>query len=168
LEDMDTRGRRVVPREDRMSSGSPGGRLVSASAPDNTCQMEWWWSGSKGGYTVMTDQKSGATPFNCVLVCVVFCRSQTTCSSGDGGAGQSASGCDPCLGFGAFSSFLHLFHFAFFIFPTSLQIHLLSPLPIGISLRSENFGRGCGMWSTIFILFLILVWWNLKKLVMII
>jgi len=29
-----------------------------------------------------------------------------------------------CLGFGAFSSFLHLFHSAFFISPTPLQIHI--------------------------------------------
>lgn len=72
-----------------------------------------------------------------------------------------------CLGFGVFSSFLHLFCSASFIFPTSLQIPPLipeSPTYWYRSLRSEGFGHGCDMRSTTLILFPHSCWWNSKEL----
>jgi hypothetical protein len=118
----------------------------------------------------MTDQRSGATPFNFVLVCVVLCRSYALAHMFIGRRWRGERWCVRlrcssgfCPGFGAFLSFPHLFRSAFFISPTcclssrlwatcSLQIHLLNPVPYWYH-RGEGFGRGCGMRSTIFILF---------------
>ena len=110
---------------------------------------------------VMTDQRSGTTPFNCVLVCVVLSPSPHIHR-------VTAACCKVCevvilfpiLCFGAFSSFLHLFRSAFFIFPTCCLLSPLwatcSPTYWYCSPRDKGFGRGCGMWSTILFCSLIL------------
>jgi hypothetical protein len=160
--DMDTRGRRVEPRE--AVEIRVGGLCLGVAR----IMLVGWSDGcsySKDGYMVMTDQRSGATPFN---------RLSAWSSVAPGPHVHRAAVAQGKLHQVAMFPILSRF-WCVFVISTSLSfcfLHLshLSPTP-SLELptywyrsRGECFGSGCDMRSTILILFPHSCWWNSKEL----